>query len=178
MYKELRKVYVELGIVVVHMRGFSDRNARGFIKLLKERFFPHAVVTGLTDLDLYGLRQIQANKHNESLTTSKDAYHANAHASNYSFESQWFGLHPSDIKSLRENGVEIPSTKMGDKTAKHLERFMEKSAFPACGPDPDRRQEELGLLHEMKEVVKMEQVPRDAFFDLVCEKLRKGDYGC
>ena len=155
-------------------RGFSDRNIRALIKFIQKKFV-NAPVTGIVDLDLFGLRQLQCTHSKESLTRKS---HTSSNLSkNYAFESLWMGPYPSDLDELlKKNKDCVQTTQMDEKTIVHLSRFIEKSAFPVCGI-PERRKAELGLFKSMRKICKMQQFDRVALINDIVSRIRNGDYG-
>ena len=172
IFNSLRRVYKELDMLVCCTKGFSDRNLQAFVVYWKEKF-PDAVITSVVDMDIFGLRQIQANNFTESLTQK---HHKPTFRHTYSFQSKWFGVLPSYIQSLESSSYTY--TSMDEQTLAQLTTFIEGSAFLAWG-DIDRRKKELELMKSRAIIVKMEQVfpGEETFIEYIIGQLRNGQYG-
>lgn len=158
-------------MIVCHTKGFSDRNIRGFIKYCST-IFPNAIITGMVDMDLFGLRQIQANSSNECLTRNRNV------ASNYSFESHWIGPYPSMVEELlKSEPSKVSTTQMSEAMAMEVRSFIDKSSFPVSGNNPPRRQTELKKFYDQRKICKMEQIDHTYLFDAIIARIESGDYG-
>lgn len=171
MYKAMRHHYRRLGLVVVYMRGYGDRYARAFIRLLLN-FFPNTPVVGLNDNNLPGFRMIQANYKREDLV--HDTLRVTSESRALSFDSTMIFL-PSDAIHFEEEGlatgVELTVKEMND-----LVRFRKRSCFFAWG-NCEARESEIDKFIKHNKKFQMEKIQRDIFIKYIIQKLERDDFG-